>query len=40
MTESNYEIRVKTGDIDLAGTDANVSINLVGEKGKQTMTIV
>ena len=31
MTE--YQIFVQTGDIDLAGTDANVFVNLVGTDG-------
>ncbi|XP_060575611.1 lipoxygenase homology domain-containing protein 1-like isoform X2 [Ruditapes philippinarum] len=32
-TETRYQITVKTGDVRYAGTDANVFIQLAGEKG-------
>ncbi|XP_061182686.1 polyunsaturated fatty acid 5-lipoxygenase-like [Saccostrea echinata] len=33
-----YEIKVKTGDVQGAGTDANVEIVLLGSSGKQTQS--
>ena len=31
---TKFEIEVTTGDIECAGTDANVFINIIGEKGE------
>jgi hypothetical protein len=32
--KTKYKVRVWTGDIDGAGTDANVFINLIGKDGE------
>ena len=34
MAEIKYDVFVKTGDEDCAGTDANVFVNIVGENGR------
>merc|ERR1712227_30900 len=34
MGEATYDFLVKTGDMDCAGTDANVSITVFGDKGE------
>merc|ERR1712131_129378 len=31
---TTFEIEVTTGDVECAGTDANVFINIIGEKGE------
>ena len=33
MNETKYEILVKTGQKECAGTDANVFVNIFGDKG-------
>lgn len=38
MSEIKYDVFVKTGDLDCAGTDANVFINIVGKDGNDIPT--
>ena len=39
MPEIKYDVFVKTGDLDCAGTDANVFINIVGKDGNDNLRI-
>ena len=38
MPEIKYDVFVKTGDLDCAGTDANVFVNIVGKDGNHIPT--
>ena len=35
-----YVIKVKTGDLECAGTDANVFVNIVGSEGMFLLYII